>query len=276
LADKSVNDIIKASGIVICPTRPIRHDFRAELKLFFSNIIQPLDEYYFHHTWAQGEAERVFKGKKEAHRHTINNFLPPLFRYLDGIPVINEFGKIGLRRINTILNDFIEKYEKLGEIHIILGELVRYFQSGHNTVIGGYKIFPLETKSNIGKCRIPIKTNQQIDFFTICYTLLHNTTKSKGYTNFNESKQKVIMVNSYESDSNYIVKITNPGLIEEEILLIMNKEKVIDEEIIESGLLKLTNGLIISKKLCTKNNWHLRCSKTNNNTIFTLTIVKTI
>ena len=105
---------------------------------------------------------------------------------------------------------------------------------------------------------------------------MHNTTKSKGYTNFNESKQKVITVNSYESDSNYIVEITNPGLIVEEISQIMNKEKVIDEEIIESRLLKLTNGLIISKKLCTKNNWHLRCRKANNTTIFKLTIVKTI
>ena len=154
--------------------------------------------------------------------------------------------------------------------------MVRYFQSGHNTVIGDYNIFPLETQSKIGECRIPINTNQQIDFFTICYTLLHNTTKSKGYTNFNESKQKVITVNSYESDSNYIVEITNPGLIVEEISQIMNKEKVIDEEIIESRLLKLTNGLIISKKLCTKNNWHLRCRKANNTTIFKLTIVKTI
>lgn len=276
LADKSVKDIIKASGIVICTKRPIRHDFRAELKLFFSNIIQPLDEYYFHHTWAQGEAERVFREKIEAHRHTINNFLPPLYKYLAMIPGINDFGKIGLKRIETILNDFIEKYVELGKIDIILEELVSYFKSGHNIEIGGYKIFPIETTSNIQKCNIQINTNQQVDFFTICYNLLHNTTKAKGYPNFNESELKEIMVNAQESDSEYIVVITNPGLIKDEILQLINKEIIIDEDIQEIGCLKPSGGLVISKKLCTKNHWHLSCEISNNTTtIFKLRIVKT-
>lgn len=138
--------------------------------------MNPIDEFYFTHIYGKIQANRQFQEKIEAHRHTINNFLPPLFKYIDKVPEINKFGKIGLKRIQTILYDFIERYdEKLGEMDEILNELVEYFNSGYDTEIGGYRIYSAETESDIKECKISISIKEQIDFllFVSTYYIMH-------------------------------------------------------------------------------------------------------
>lgn len=271
-ANSKFEDVIKASGILLCTKIPINNNFRSELKLFLSNILAPLDEFYYKELYGEVQAISMFKEKIEAHRHTINNFLPPLFNYLDKVQM-EQFGKVGLQRIKTILYDFIEKYEDLGRTDFILNELVSYFNSGNKIEIGGYKIYQIETKPSISESKILLNTKQQVDFFTICFNLLHNASKFKNYLYYDKSIYREIMVLANELNSQYIIEFINPGLIRKEVLELMNKEKLLFNDIKNTSSLKLTGGLAISKKICERNKWQLNCQTIDNNTtVFKLII----
>lgn len=71
--ESDLRSLIKPNGMLLCSTKPINTDFRAELKLFISSIFAPFDEYYFDKLIRTHES---FEEHITAHQHTIFNISP--------------------------------------------------------------------------------------------------------------------------------------------------------------------------------------------------------
>ncbi len=278
LADKSVKDIIKSSGILICTKRPIRHDFRAELKLFLSNLMAPFDEFYFYQIWAQGKAGKEFNEKVKAHRHSILN-IRKAFNYvlkeissskyddidkenfqlsLDKLQVVYEVYNI------AVLSGITEKSEMpsyFGKtIPNLLDKVCLYCKIAYTSL--ELKYFKAENSPNLPST---------IDAFTVIFNLFINAAQTMAYS----SRIKEIdfyEIKTYLKNDFYYIEVRNPAIIDNRCRNFINETSIDLEKFPYNELIKEWGGLSISKRLCKKLGWFLSVKIENNWTVFIIEI----
>jgi len=102
---------------------------------------------------------------------------------------------------------------------------------------------------------------------TIIFNLVDNAIRFRAYTDYEKASIKTVMVEAKMEKEDYVITISNPGLIPDGIMDFINKDK--PEKSIRS-----TDGLAISKQLTSKYGWKLLCQKSQNDyiTVFTIKI----
>lgn len=111
--ESDLRSLIKPNGMLLCSTKPINPDFRAELKLFISSIFAPFDEYYFDKLIRKHES---FEEHITAHQHTIFNISPH-------IKYTYKWAGVEIANINKIVDKIYSKLLRLDSSNNIMKEL---------------------------------------------------------------------------------------------------------------------------------------------------------
>ena len=251
LANSELHGIIKPSGVLICTKKPITHHFRAELKLFISNIFAPFDEFYYNKLYGKNQADKQFQNKIEAHRHTLFNLISAIEPYRSQLPQKQSYLKQGVNYAFIIAEDIYSKKEDRDRIgrklsdkpDKILIDLCDFFKSNicsNMTFI-----------EKINSSEISLTPIQRIDFFTIIYNIIHNAAKSDTYKYFNGIFEYSLF--AFVKNDYYSIIIINPAIMNRRVMHFINSTNInmftfpFDEEIESNG------GLAIIKRIILKN-----------------------
>ena len=256
----NLRSIIKPNGLLLCSTQPINTDFRAELKLFISNIFAPFDEYHFKKLYGEAQAEKQFKEKSEAHRHTLLNLINGVNPYLDGLS--NDYIKYGTKYICTVAQDICSKEEERDSVgrqfpenpKDILNELISFFKANEGKT--------MDLQNHIQDTVIRLGYTLRIDFFTIMYNLIHNASKSDSYQSFNYNYE--FRLEAKQAGDYYEIIITNPAIMNDEVLEFLNNPKMNLSTYPFNKIIKPRRGMAILKRIINENSkygWSIEAYK---------------
>lgn len=274
--DSEFSNIIKGSGILLCTQYPINNYFRAELRLFLSNILQPFDEFYYKELYGEVDASKKFSNKIEAHRHTLVNLILPHFSRIKNSKVLNDYDKYAvlmgflaafdvtsqednsekIKVINTIRDVNIKS------IKDILNFVLKYFLATESVYFNTYSFI-----NNISSFVSSNEINDysKLDLITILYNIILNAFKATTPLD----KMKEISIFIYENDS-HKVSISVENIFDNRNLIsniVINEAcsflKMKQDQYRNyfsnknNHLLKPTGGISIIKKLTLENEWEI-------------------
>jgi radical SAM protein with 4Fe4S-binding SPASM domain len=244
-------EVTQPSGILLCSKEPLCRDLQDEMELFLSNALNPFDEFYFTRLYGKIQADRQFKEKIEAHRHTLLNLVNSLEPYRNNLSDNSTFLKQGIKYAFIVAEDICSRKEnrdrvglKLSEKpEVLLREICTFFKANCNST--------LSLEESIEDTSITLNPTQRIDFITTMYNLIHNAEKSDSYKSFNgEFRYKL---NTKLLNNVYEIVIINPAIIRDNILKFINLVDFNPNTYQYNEVIKPSGGLAIIKRIISDN-----------------------
>lgn len=220
LSDESVfGEVTQPSGILLCSKRSLCREFKSEVEILLSNILQPFDEFYFNENiqnvklydevqWYQHSLDNIFadvlnESKKIA--NTFDAFNDENIKYaiesFDAIFKIYDISRRGISRKYQSIAQYIELETLYSMLNLIFAGIIKE----------NFDLKPINFSCSFSN-RQP---REKVLIFTVLWNLLHNAHKSRNKQQvkiiFNLQTTTLSISNAKAMDNKYINYINGNG-----------------------------------------------------------------